>query len=54
MERNHLEYLGVGRRIILKRVFKNWYGDVWTRMIWLRTDTCGGGGVNAVMNFRVP
>jgi len=23
-------------RIILKWIFKKWYGEAWTRMVWLR------------------
>jgi len=30
MERGHLEDLGVDRTIILKFIFKMWYGATWT------------------------
>jgi hypothetical protein len=39
VERNHLEYLDVDGRIILKRFFKKWDGDVLTRVIGLRIGT---------------
>jgi hypothetical protein len=31
-----------GGRIILKFILERWDGAVWTRLIWLRTGTCGG------------
>ena len=41
-ERVHLEFLCADGRIILKWIFKKWYGG-WTGMIWLRIGTRGGG-----------
>ena len=32
-ERNHLEYLGVDGRIILKLEFNKWDGESWTGLI---------------------
>ena len=34
--------LGVNGRIILKRIFKEWYGEAWTGLIWLRMSTGSG------------
>jgi len=40
-------------RVILKCVFKKWYGT-WTGMMRLSIGTDGGPVVNAVMTFLVP
>jgi len=39
--------------IILKWIFKEWDGETWARLIWLRIGT-GDGLVNAIMNLRIP
>jgi len=36
-EKDHLEDPSVGRKIILKWIFRKWE-VAWTRLIWLRTD----------------
>jgi len=40
-ERDHLEDQGVGERIILRRVFREWDVGVWTGWMWLRIGTGG-------------
>jgi hypothetical protein len=40
-ERDHLKDLGVDGKILVKRIFKNWGGEAWTGLIWLRI---GAGG----------
>jgi hypothetical protein len=41
-ERDHWRDLGVGRSIILRRIFRKWDVGVWTRLSWLRTETGSG------------
>jgi hypothetical protein len=40
-ERDHLEYLGIVERMILKWTFKMWAGRVWTELVWFRIETAG-------------
>ena len=42
-ERHHLKDVSVDERIILKWIFKNWVGESWTELIWLRSGGGGGG-----------
>jgi len=41
-ERHHLKDVSVDERIILKWMFKNWVGQSWTELIWLRSGAGGG------------
>jgi hypothetical protein len=41
-EREHLEDLGIDRRIILKLIFKKWDEEAWTGFLCLRIGTDGG------------
>jgi len=41
-EREHLELLGINRKLILKYIFKKWNKEAWTGLIWLRIGTGGG------------
>jgi hypothetical protein len=36
------DLVSVDGRIILKWIFKKWYGVAWTGLIWLRRGTGGG------------
>jgi hypothetical protein len=40
--KGHLEDPGLDWMIILKLIFKQWNGEVWTGLIWLRIGTGGG------------
>jgi len=35
----HLEDAGIDGRILLKCIFRNWDGEAWTGLIWLRIGT---------------
>jgi hypothetical protein len=39
---DHLEYVRVDGKIILKWILGEWGGKVWTGCIWLRIRTIGG------------
>jgi hypothetical protein len=38
-ERDHREDLGIDGKIIIKLIFKEWKGELWTGLIWLRIGT---------------
>jgi len=42
MERDHLEDPGIGGRIILRWIFRQWDVRAWTGSMWLRIGTGGG------------
>jgi hypothetical protein len=46
-----LEYFGVDRRIILKRIFGKWYGDVGVHWIDLKDRINWQAVANKVMNI---
>jgi hypothetical protein len=41
-EGDHSENLGVDGRILLQGIFKQWNGESWTELLWLRIGTGGG------------
>jgi len=41
-ERDHVAYLDVDGKVILRWKFRKWDVTVWTVLIWLRTGTGGG------------
>jgi hypothetical protein len=52
MGRDHSEDLGLDGRITLKLI-KEWNGNVWTGLFWLRTGTGGWALSNTIINLRV-
>jgi hypothetical protein len=41
-ERDHWGDPGVDERITLRRIFGKWGVGIWTGLIWLSLETCGG------------
>jgi hypothetical protein len=41
MERDHLEDMGVDRRIVVTWLFKKWDGEAWNRLLWARIGAVG-------------
>jgi len=40
-ERDHLEFLGIDGKILLRWIIRKWGVRVWTGLIWLRIGTGG-------------
>ena len=53
MERDHLEHPGIDIRIILKGIFKKWYGGMYWNSLAQDRDRWQAL-VSAVINFGVP
>jgi len=53
-ERDHLGDPGVGRKILLRWIFRKWGVRVWTGWNWLMIRDRCRALVSAVMNLRVP
>jgi hypothetical protein len=53
-ERDHLEDIGLGVRIILKGVFRRWDAEARAGSILLRVRNIWRARVDEVMNLRVP
>jgi hypothetical protein len=51
-ERDHLEDLGIDRRVVLKCILKKWDVEVWAGLTWLMKGWWAV--VNVVMNLQVP
>jgi hypothetical protein len=41
-EEDHLEDPDLDGRIILRLIFRKWYGGVWNGFVWFRIETSGG------------
>ena len=52
-ERDHLEGLGVDGRIILRWIYRKWFGATWTGLIWFQNRDSWWALVNEVMNLQV-
>jgi len=53
-DRDHLEGLGVDGRIILRWIYRKWFGATWTGLIWFQNRDRWWALVNEVMNLQVP
>jgi hypothetical protein len=41
-ERDHLEFLDINGKIVIKWIFEKWDGKAWTGLMWLRIETVFG------------